>query len=114
MGSGGAGQLLRLLSPDDDNAVFVGLDPGPEGGRAFVGVGREVGLAHFASAAGDVNGLRLVRAGAGLAAAAGDVNGLRLVLAGAAGEVYGPSLDSFLTWDVDDVTELFHFLTQKF
>ena len=38
-------------------------------------------LGSLHSAAGDVNGLRLVRAGAVLAAAAGDVNGLRLVLA---------------------------------
>ena len=87
-------------------------------GLASVGVGRE-GLAPLVSA--------------GAVFAAGDVNGLRLsvpaqtlllpqvtsmassLLAPPPPQVMDPvSLDSLLTWDVDDVTELFHFLTQKF
>ncbi len=50
-------QLLRLLTPGV-NTVFVGFDPWSGGGLASVGVGCEVGLAHFVLAgAGDVDGL---------------------------------------------------------
>ncbi len=107
----GLARPLGGFAPQHKMPALPDLTLGPKA-PAFVGVGCEVGLAHFTSAAGDVDGLRLVRAGAVLAAAAGDVNGLRLVLAGAAGEVDGPSLDSSLTWDVfDDVNDLESFLT---